>query len=277
VPRVAGTLEGPNQLAGYLEAALPLLWVAPLLLGRLPSLYALVCALSSAALVLTESRAGVLVVGLAYVWFSNIRAAVARLSLRWILAGSALGIIIIGGWLFFWAHASVADIDKLMRLTSLQPPGGVGTRSQLWHAAWQLFVTHPLTGVGAGNYELLLRNVGLRGIETQAGSLWLQTLAEQGVIGLVALLLFAGTALRATHALRYQSPLALAAFLALASLLAHQLVDDLFFFPKAAELAWLLLGAGTATPLIKAAGATVLSVTVKAQPSVAQQPVPEPT
>jgi O-antigen ligase len=95
---------------------------------------------------------------------------------------------------------------------------------------------------------MLLPTVGLRDIQTHASSLWLQTLAEQGIVGFAALLWFAYAALRETFALR-NSALGLAAFLALASLLAHQLVDDLFFFPKVAALGWHLLGAGTATQL----------------------------
>ena len=249
VPRVAGTLEGPNQLAGFLEAALPLIWIAPLIIGRMPLLYSYVCAVSCGSLVLTQSRAGILVAALTYGVLLKINSKIARASVIPTIVGSLCGFLVIVGWLIFWAHASLADIDRLLRFTSLQPPGGVGTRAQLWHAAVMLFRSHPLTGVGAGNYELLLPRVGLSGVQTQANSLYLQTLAEQGVVGFVMLLVFAFVALRETFRLRLRSPLALAAFLAFVSLLAHQLVDDLFFFPKAASLAWLLLGAGTALPL----------------------------
>jgi hypothetical protein len=68
----------------------------------------------------------------------------------------------------------------------------------------------------------------------------------EGWAKLAALIIFAAYALRETWISRTQSALALAAFLATVSLLSHQLVDDLFFYPKVAGLFWVLLGAGVA-------------------------------
>jgi O-antigen ligase len=161
--------------------------------------------------------------------------------------GAALGLVISAAWFLLSAHASFTDIQRLFLFAVPGEPGGVGTRLQLWPAAIELFRLHPIFGVGAGNFELLLPTVGLHGIQTHASSLWLQTLAEQGLVGFGALLGFAYVAVRETFALRRDSALGLAAFLAISSLLVHQLVDDLFFFPKVAALCWLLLGIGTAT------------------------------
>ncbi len=245
--RAAGTLEGPNQLAGFLEAALPILWVWPAFASYSKPVQQYVTATSSAAMILALSRAGVVVAGASLVLLYYLRRPLARASVVPMLVGAGVGIVAIGAWAILWAHATMADLSHLAYFDIPGNPGGVGTREQLWPAALKLFLTHPLLGVGAGNYQLLLPTVGLHGVETHAGSLWLQTLAEQGVVGLLALLAFGIVALRETFVLRAQSPLALAAFLALTSLLAHQLVDDLFFFPKVASLCWLLLGAGTCT------------------------------
>jgi len=247
LPRVAGTLEGPNQLAGFLEATLPILWVWPMLIFAWKPLRNYVTGASSAALILTQSRAGIVIAALSYAVLWHLRLATARASLVSMTIGAALGLVVSAAWFVLWAHASFADIQRLFLFAVPGEPGGVGTRLQLWPAAIELFRRHPIFGVGAGNFEMLLPTVGLHGIQTHASSLWLQTLAEQGIVGFAALLGFAYVAVRETFALRRDSALSLAAFLAIASLLAHQLIDDLFFFPKVAALCWLLLGMGTAT------------------------------
>jgi len=247
LPRVAGTLEGPNQLAGFLEAALPILWVWPMLIFAWKPLRNYVTGASSAALILTQSRAGIVIAALSYGVLWRLRPTTARASAVSMTIGAALGLVVSAAWFLFSAHASFGDIQRLFLFAVPGEPGGVGTRLQLWPAAIELFRLHPIFGVGAGNFELLLPTVGLHGIQTHASSLWLQTLAEQGIVGFGALLGFAYVAVRETFALRRDSALGLAAFLAISSLLVHQLVDDLFFFPKVAALCWLLLGIGTAT------------------------------
>lgn len=255
LPRVAGTLEGPNQLAGYLEAALPVLWVMPLLGAGLGPLRSYGTGASATALVLSQSRAGIIMVAIAYAVLARVNRAAARLSAVALACGAALGVALLAFWLFR-AHASLADFQRFFLLDVSEDAGGVGTRAQLWPAAIELFKRHPLTGVGAGNFSSLLPTVGVRGVATQASSLWLQTLAEQGLVGLGALIVFCAYALRETWRRGTQSALALAAFLATVSLLSHQLVDDLFFFPKVAGLFWLLLGAGVASvPLEPGKGA----------------------
>jgi O-antigen ligase len=277
LPRVAGPLEGPNQLAGYLEALLPVLWVTPLLGGMLRPAWNYSIAASSAALILTQSRAGVIVATLSYLALAKINPRLALKSLAPLLIGTVVGLLVVAGWFAFWAHASLSDVENFWRFAIPQNAGGVGTRSQLWPAAIALFERYPLTGNGAGNFEFLLPTVGLFNVQTQAGSLWLQTLAEQGLVGFAALVGFAFFALRETYRLSSRSPLALAAFLALASLLAHQLVDDLFFYPKAAALAWLLLGAGT-TAVPQSHAAVVESRHERMRVAMdAKQPVAEPT
>jgi O-antigen ligase len=254
VPRAAGMLEGPNQLAGFLEAALPLLWISPLIgVGLLP-FCAYDVAASTAALILSQSRAGIVMATVAYALLWRLRRAAARWSLAATAVGALCGAVIVAAWLVVRAHASFADLGRFFLLDVTTDAGGVGTRAQLWPAAIALFRHHPILGVGAGNFSLMLPSVGVYGVANGASSLWLQTLAEQGVVGFVVLAVFSYVALRETYLLQRDSAFALVAFLATVSLLAHQLVDNLFFFPKVAGLFWLLLGAGTATPAPRTQG-----------------------
>ncbi|HEV2909223.1 MAG TPA: O-antigen ligase family protein [Candidatus Eremiobacteraceae bacterium] len=219
LPRVAGPLEGPNQLGGFLQIALPVLFLSPLLLGdRLRTIRWIAICAASLALPLTLSRSGV--------------------------AFALLGFGVAFSWYWTATHnfAMLFDIFRLSEVP-LQDPGGVGTRNELWNAALTMFAAHPLLGVGAGNFEHLLASVGLANVQTHANSLWLQTLAEQGLIGFIALLALDVVVLRECAIGLSRSWLARAALLATVCLLLHQVFDDLFFFPKVGLLWWLLIGA----------------------------------
>jgi cytochrome c-type biogenesis protein CcmH/NrfG len=70
------------------------------------------------------------------------------------------------------------------RLLSLSLNG----RAQLWSVAWQDARLHPLIGSGTGSYEkrwLLDRSFAAN--STSAHSLWLERLAENGIVGLIVL------------------------------------------------------------------------------------------
>jgi O-antigen ligase len=261
LPRVAGPLEGPNQLAGYLETALPLLILSPLLLGRsFASLRWVAIAAAMMALVLSQSRSGIAVAILGYgiAWLLDRRSA--RAALLPFVVGTGAGLSIALFWYWGATHDVMETLSNLFRLVLPRSPGGVGTRNELWVAAWTLFVQHPITGVGAGNFEFLLPSVGLPNVQTHANSLWLQTLAEQGLVGFAALIALVAVVLRECIAGLRRSWLCQAAFIASVCLLLHQVFDDLLFFPKIGLLWWLLLGA--------AAGAmATVKATAQARPA----------
>jgi O-Antigen ligase len=80
--------------------------------------------------------------------------------------------------------------NSASRLHSFSSDG----RLPYWHAAVQEFDAHPLVGGGSGSYEVWwAQHRGDRGGFVQdAHSLYLQTLAELGIVGLVLLLFFFG-------------------------------------------------------------------------------------
>lgn len=250
VPRVSGPLEGPNQLGGYLEAALPIAWLAPFLDQRLNAVRWIAVFAGTMALVMSESRAGLVmvIVGFVALWF--VRRPAARVSLAPVCVGLAAGLGVVILWYAFATHDAFAAMSRfgLFASGNAAPSysGGVGNRRELWSAAIHLFERDAIIGVGAGNFERMLPSVGVYGVQTHANSLWLQTLAEQGLLGLFAIFTLAIMALRETYVGIERSWLAAAAFIAGGCLVVHQFVDDLFFFPKVAMLWWLLMGAATA-------------------------------
>lgn len=239
VPRIAGPLEGPNQLAGYLEIVLPTL-LAFRLVRRANLVLDLVLIAGGFATILTFSRAGIggliagaAVVAVAVAWPHRLRPLLVAWAVAVCAAIPAYGAAVISGRVQTAREGSDAF-------------SGLGTRTDLWRAAWSLWRSHPLLGIGAGNYELEIGEVGPEGIRTHANSLYLQSLAEGGILLFAALAaLFATVAIALT---RYgRSPLALGALGATVALTGHQVFDDLFFFPKVGELWWMLVGVAAGT------------------------------
>jgi len=241
VPRIAGPLEGPNQLAGYLNLALPLLFAFSVNRSRV---LLAVLGIAFCAELLTFSRAGIAaaLVGLAVVYFNSPRAAL-RPALRALGIGSIAGVVTMAFW---GAIAQSLGIFRLWNFSDLNYAGGVGTRAQLWRAAISLWRAHPFFGIGAGNFELEIRNVGPSNVRTHANSLYLQALVELGVPGFLATLALVWRSIAAFASARASSALILGTFAGSIALAVHQLVDLLIFYPKVGGLWWLMLGLASA-------------------------------
>ena len=241
VPRIAGVLEGPNQLAGYFQVAVAALGAWTLV--RRTACTDVALALAVCADVLTFSRAGLLGLAIVGAVLVVVGGRAALRTLRPAYAGLAAGLAVVGWW-GYYAHT----VDVLrVSLDESAYAGGVGDRRELWHAAWQMWRAHPLLGVGAGNYELELPAYGTIGVRTHANSWFLQSLAEGG------LALFAATigllvAIVATFARRVRggSPWILAALAASVALGIHQIADYLVFYPKVGTAWWSLVGIASA-------------------------------
>lgn len=235
VPRVAGVLEGPNQLAGYYDLVVPV--VAAWAIERRSALANGALFFAIAADVLTFSRSGLAAVAIGVAFLAAVRGKAALAALRPALGGALAGLLVVAGW---GAYAQSASVFRFSVESAYA--GGVGNRGQLWDAALRMWRAHPLLGVGAGNYELELPFYGVLGVRTHANSWYLQSLAEGGLLlfgATVAIVASVGAAF--ARSLR-SSPWVLGAAAASLAICLHQIADYLVFFPKVGMTWWLLLG-----------------------------------
>jgi O-antigen ligase len=239
VPRIAGVLEGPNQLSGYLDIALPVL-VARALVQRDRAL-TIAIALAATTDLLTFSRAGIFgaLIGVAAVIF--ILRPQRKLVWRYAAAIALVLALTAAAALRAGVPAGYFSLDQ-----TTQAGDHLANRSQLWRAALTLWRTSPIVGVGGGNYELDLAEAGLPDVRTHANSLYLQSLAEGGIVGLATIVaLLAATFLTLARS-GVRRPLIVGALGATLALATHQVFDDMFFFPKVASVYWLVVGIAVA-------------------------------
>ncbi|HVU69839.1 MAG TPA: O-antigen ligase family protein [Ktedonobacteraceae bacterium] len=197
--RVYGTFDQPNPYAGYLNMALAMT-ISVLLLGRnwlTRVLAGLATCLIGGAFYLTQSRGGqvalasallvIVLVGMPYirVWLRILLAVIFAL-----LLGMVSGIIPL--YLF-------DQVNHFLGLTgiSLQDPTpatySTAERLAHWIAGINMYLTHPVLGVGIGNYPdayasyyvtIFVNSLG------QAHNYYINIAAETGTLGLVIYLFF---------------------------------------------------------------------------------------
>ena len=241
--RITSFLFHFNSLAGYLNLVLPFSLVSMTVAHKSTlRILGFIChSLGVAALFFTGGRGGVIAyVGmlLVSIWFLKPkRMALTRLILSLALAASLVLVLEpreAGGL------REVDEYDQQSRLA-------------VWAAAGMMFLGHPVLGVGYGNYRSLYGDYipGARPDELDAHNLYLQFLAETGIIGFlvfsILVIAFAGMALKLA---RQSDPLyrliGVGMGGALAATLIHGMVDYLFnVSPQFGALFWLVLALGT--------------------------------
>jgi len=241
IPRVAGPLEGPNQLAGFLGIALAV--VVAYAISRGPTRYELAAlGLGAAALVLTISRTGVFTsLGAVAIVFAVGARRSWRASAVALAAGCAAGCALLALWGFAATHNFAGVLGHFSTVAEAQTPGTVGNRSELWSAALTLWRQHPFFGVGAGNFEWELGLAGYPKLHTHANSLYLQALVEGGIPLALATVALVGASLWRFARGPFSEPLICGAFGASAGLAVHQVFDLLVFYPKVGEMWWIVL------------------------------------
>lgn len=235
-PRIAGPLEGPNQLSAWLGITIPVL-LARVLVHRDWRLVA-VLVLVIAADVLTLSRSGIVAMLVSVAVVVVATRPPRRIRLRFAAGAATLAAVLIV------LGTAIGLEARFFSLSEVPQPDHLGTRAELWRAAIDLWRSSPIVGIGAGNYELDLGRVGLPDVHTHANSLYLQSLAETGVIGLAAMLALVYVSIQTFARTASRRPLIIGVLGASVALALHQVFDYLVFFPKIGLFWWLILAIG---------------------------------
>jgi len=214
--RASGTFQQPNPFGGYLGLALPVaaslaLWALSHLWAKgWPKMTALLwalwysgaAALIGAGLLASWSRGG---------WLGAVGSLGLILSARnrrTLLLSGGLGLLLgvallIGairpGWVPAPVAARFADVPAYLGLTDVlaQPVTdenfAIVERIAHWVAAWRMWERAPWLGIGPGNYAVIYPEVRLPRWEEPLGhahNIYLNVLAESGIVGLSAYVLF---------------------------------------------------------------------------------------
>jgi len=206
----------PNTLAGYLAMILPLAFAS--------RNKAWVGVMMAAALLLTKSLGAVLSVFSGMAVYFCLRGNLKKTGFAFLAA------ILIAAALIFIARYAIAKQHT-------HPLFSLTMRLNYWRDTLRIILTHPLTGVGLGNFNLAYSRY--------AHNSYLQIWAETGTLG-IASFLWLVTALVKTGLdnLRHSEDKRLAAGLiaAQAVFLFHNLFDFTFFLPEVALIWWVING-----------------------------------
>ena len=237
--RITSFLSHYNGTAAYLNMVVPFCIVLALRArDRVTRLLSRGClVLSSLALVLTQSRGGLLayvaiLLVSAYYLAPNLGARV-----RWMAVAALFSIAgaVLAGSIF----ERLSGVDSFTEITRLA----------IWAGAWLIFMGHPVAGIGYGNFKTVLAaTISVPdGFMLDAHNLYLELLAETGILGLAAFAMLIVICLRYARRMQRQSQdlmesaVGIAVIAAIAGLLVHGPVEYVFHnSPQCAALFFLL-------------------------------------
>jgi putative inorganic carbon (HCO3(-)) transporter len=238
--RITSFLSHYNGLAGYLNMVLSFAFVIGMAAkGLLRRLGQVTFLLGSVALLLTQSRGGLIAYGTIPLVSAFLLPSTRRARLKW-LAGVCMALIVAG---------VVAGI-MFERLSGVDEFTSV-TRLGIWAGAAGVFLSSPVLGVGFGNFSTLLGNfISVpEGTVLEAHNLYLELLAETGVIGFVSfavlVVIFLRMALRQWRTALDETDriIGFGCLAAMITVLAHGSVDYLFHHgPQVSSLLFLIFG-----------------------------------
>lgn len=238
--RITSFLSHYNGTAAYLNMVLPFCIVLAVRardsFSRVLSRSCLV--LATIALVLTQSRGGLLAFVAILFISAYLLAPDQKARLRWIAAAALFSIAgaVVAGSIF----ERLAGVDSFTEITRLA----------IWAGGWLIFAGHPIAGVGYGNFKTALpAAISVPdGFMLDAHNLYLELLAETGIIGFIAFAVLIVVCLRYARRIQRQSSgpmqcvVGFAVFAAIGGILVHGTVEYVFHnSPQCAALFFLAL------------------------------------
>ncbi|ARV61789.1 putative bicarbonate transporter, IctB family [Nostocales cyanobacterium HT-58-2] len=255
--RVYSYLGNPNLLAGYLLAAVVLSLVAIFAWQSWfkKALALTMLVVNGACLILTFSRGGwiglvvavLVLIGLLYYWWSPQMPVFWRTGLPWILLASLTGIFVL-------ALVFVEPVrERFFSIFADRKDSSNNFRRNVWTAVFKMIDDYPMTGIGPGHnafnkiYPLyqLPRYSAL-----SAYSIFLEITVETGFVGLACflwvLIVIFNTAFLQLQRLRELKSVdgfwLMGAIATMAGMLAHGLVDTVWYRPEVNTVWWLMVG-----------------------------------
>jgi len=269
--RVYSYLGNPNLLAGYLIAAVILSCVAIFAWQSWlqKALAVTMTVVNGACLVLTFSRGGwiglvaaiLVLLGLLYYWWSIKMPVFWQIWSPLIIIGTVLSIFVL-------AIVFVEPVrERFFSIFADRKDSSNNFRRNVWTAVFQMIDARPWTGIGPGHNAFnkvypLYQVPGYSALS--AYSIFLEVIVETGFIGLASflwlLIVSFNTAALQLRRLRLMQRVdafwLIGAIAAMAGMLAHGLVDTVWYRPSVNTLWWLMVGlvASYWTPVREEAG-----------------------
>jgi len=247
--RITSFLFHFNSLAGYLNLAIPFAIAYTVLASRRSTqILGMTClCTATVALYLTGSRGGLLAFG-AIILFSLVYI---RLCFKPHSVNLFRGLVTLIMAAVIALALSPHESEQATRIQSVDE-FTQASRLTLWGAAAMMFIEHPALGIGYGNYRSTYNDYlpQLEGDQLDAHEIYLQMLAETGIIGFAVFLVLMGMFLRSGIKLAKQADpflriVGLGVGGALVGLLVHGFVDFLFHVsPQFGTLFWVVMGIG---------------------------------
>ena len=242
-------LPGPNALAGYLNLILPFA-IAVFLLSSESAwkrLSGAVMVIGSISLILTQSRGGYIASAstvIATIWHfaRDYKQRVALLVMVALLAGASYAALLA------WNPRHFGEFEE---------DHSTLARVILWYTAWNVFLASPVHGIGFGTFTFIsgsyLPVIGDLPENLGVHNIYLELLAEAGVLGFMSFLALACTGIRrAWNQCRggdwFQHAAGFGAAVGMTSMLVGGFVDhNVLWAPQIGLLYWFLLALSGAT------------------------------
>ena len=206
--RAHGNFGQPNPFAGYLGTIFPLALAMAAIpqAGRFRGLALAAAACTGLGIALSLSRGAwlglvVALAAMALAWSSRTRRLVPPVLVVLLLVG-LLGVVGALPPALATRITSVTNNFGIFDARQVAPTSenfAVVERMAHWQAGWEMFLDHPLRGVGPGNYPAVYQDYYISGWKEALGhahNYYLNMAAEAGLPGLFALLLVLAVAFR---------------------------------------------------------------------------------